>query len=332
MKIMVFKRVLIKKNACEESLRPALWRGSNLSAGVIVSFIFILTCITCACHSQIIDNREGTAFTDDNFFSRDFIKSNKIKSIHGKVSTKRENEAMYEKDQFNYYEFDSEGRITVIMSTFTSLGNSKDTGIVNFVYNDKGQLVTKRRSDNYGFYSYNYEYDSAGRVTKETYCRDENAGKSKYHFVLGKQFIISSESYTYHQYVDRQYVRKYYNNYGALYQERYSYYDLNNYHTEDIYRLTLSGKESKTTYGYDEKGRLNKKTDVSYIFGYSETSDTYKYDALGNLEEHSSFRNAEQKVLRSMLYDQKTMLLSAQVMKDFDTGLIYVIRYSYNYF
>lgn len=306
----------------------------NPSVGIVAKCLLIPFAIfyLSNAYSQIIDNRDGTAFTDDNFFSIDFIKRNKIKSINGKVSTKRDNEAMYEKDQFNYYEFDANGRITVIMSTFTNLGNSKDTGVVTFKYDGKGQLITKRRNDNYGFYSYNYEYDSIGRIIKETYCRDENAGADKFHFELGKQFIISSESYTYHQYVEKQFVRKYFNNYGALYQERYAYFDANNYHTEDIYRLTLSGKESKTLFGYDEKGRLNKKSDVSYIFGYSETSDTYKYDSLGNLEEHSGFRNSEQKILRSLLYDQKTMLLSAQVMKDFDTELIYVIKYSYQYY
>lgn len=296
----------------------------------ILLFIFFL--ITSVLSAQIIENGNGAAFTDDNFFRSSFIKTNKVKVIRGKVSTKREGEPMIERDQFFHFEFDQEGRLIIMMSTFASFSSNKDTTIIYFNYDSKGNLVTRRRNDNNGFYSYNYQYDSLGRVIKETYCRDENCGKDRYHFKLGQQFEISSESFSYHQYVKNQNVKKYFNNYGKQYQECFSYYNDLGYLTQDLYRLTLSGKESKMLYEYDEKGRVSKKSDISYVFGYNEISSTFTYDKFGNLEEHAIYHNNKQKTLRSLLYDKTTLLMTAQVMKDYETGLIYVIKYSYDFY
>lgn len=300
-----------------------------MKASGIIFFFFLLSVHLPA---QIIDNAGGTAFTDDNFFNSSFIRTNKVQIIRGSVSTKREGEPMIQRSQFFHYEFDTKGRIILMMSTFASYSSNRDTTIIQFEYNDKGLLSTKRRNDNNGFYSYNYEYDSLGRLIKETYCRDENCGVDRYHFKLGQRFVISSETYSYHQYVKNQKVKKFYNNYGLQYQEEFSYYNELGYLTEEVLRLTLSGKESKIQYEYDEKGRISKKNDISYVFGFNEISNTYTYDKLGNLDEQAIFHNGKQKTLRSLLYDKTTYLMTAQVMKDFETGLIYVFKYSYEFF
>lgn len=281
---------------------------------------------------QMIDNSVGAAFTDENFFNSSFIKKNKIKSLSGSVATKREGEPVIERDQFFLYEFDEKGRLTSIMTTFASYGHAKDTTIILFYYDSRNNLITKRRSDNFGFFSYNFEYDSINRKTKETYCRDENIGEDRFHFKLGKQFEISSETFTYHQYIKNQKVKKYFNNYGKQYQETFSYFNELGYHTHDITRLTLSGKESKIIFEYDEKGHVSKKSDIAYIFSYNEITNTFTYDAVGNLEEHAIFHNNKQTTLRSLIYDKKTLLMTAQVMKDYETGLIYIFKYSYQFY
>lgn len=298
---------------------------------VLLTFLMFFS-VAPGVWGQLIDNRLGTAFTEENFFDKDFVKRNKIRNIKGNVSFKREGQPVYDKDQFYYYEFDEQGRIIVMMTTFSSWSNSKDTTVVRYYYDQKGNLITKRRNDNYGFYSYNYEYDSLGRVIRESYCRDENCGPDKYHFKLGQQFVIRDETFSYVQYSPKQKVKQFRNNYGKLYQEVFSYYDDLGYHIEDVTRLTLSGKESKIKFEYDEKGRINKKSDISYIMGYNEISNTYTYDALGNLEEEGVFRNGKQTLLRSLLYDKVSLLMNAQVTKDFETGVIYITKYVYEFY
>jgi len=295
-----------------------------------LSFLFFFFCFSVL-HAQIIDNRYGTAFSEENFFNSDFIRNNKIKIIRGQVSTKRDNEGIIERDQFVHYEFDAKGRLTVMMSTFASYATNKDTTIMYFVYDGRGNLITKRHNDNFGFYSYNYEYDSLNRVVRETYCREENLGPDRYHFALGKQFVISSETYAYHQYVKDQKVKKFYNNYDKLYQETFSYFNDLGYLSEQITRLTLSGKETKIAFEYNEHGLVSKKSDISYIFGYNAIINTFTYDKHGNMEEMTTFHNDKKTTLRSIVYDRVTMLMSAQVMKDFETGLIYILKYSYQY-
>lgn len=290
-------------------------------------FIFEIT----FSHAQIIENASGTAFTEENFFNTEFIRNNKIRIIQGKIASKREGEAVQERDQFYHYEFDRNGRLSVMMSTFSLSSYSRDTTIIRYEYDSKGNLITKRRNDLYGFYAYYYEYDSLGRVTKETYAREENAGPDRYNFILGKQFIISYETFSYHKFSPKQLVKKYYNNYGRQYQEKFYYYNDLGYLTEEITRLTLSGKESKTSYAYNENGQLSQKSEISYIFGYNAKSNNYKYDQVGNLLEEEIFHNDKQVLLRSLLYEP-TLLLQAQVTKDQETGIIYIIKYSYLFY
>jgi hypothetical protein len=293
-------------------------------------FIFYFFFINVS-QAQIIDNANGTAFTDENFFNSEFIRNNKIKIIRGAISMKREGEGMVDKNQFNYYEFDNLGRLIVMMSTFSSSSYSKDTMIIRYEYDSRSNLITKRRNDSYGFYAYYYEYDSLNRLTKETYAREENAGPDRYNFVPGRQFIISYETFTYQKFSAKQSVKKYFNNYGKQYQEKFSYYDEMGYLKEELMRLTLSGKESKVVYEYDEHGRISKKSDISYIFGYSETSATFRYDTFGNLLEHSTYQNEKQQLFRTLAYDAN-MLLSLEVSKDIATGIIYIVKFEHSFF
>lgn len=282
--------------------------------------------------AQIIDNKNCTAFTEDNFFNSRFIKLNKIKSIKGKISTKRENERIFEKNLFHYYEFDSSGHIITYMTTFSIWGNNIDTTAIYYEYNEKGLLKTKRRNDNNGFYSYNYEYDSLGRIISETYCRDENCSPSKYKFQQGQRYIINAEKYTYHTNGLGQLVKSYINNYDKVYQEKISISNKLGYLTEDILRLTLSGRETRITYEYDELGRPIKKKELAGIINPVEIITTYKYDAVGNLEEENVYKNGKHISIRSVVYDKYTMIMNALVMKDMETNLIYIVRYSYDFY
>ena len=281
--------------------------------------------------AQLIENAYGTAFTDENFFNTEFIRTNKIKIIRGAIASKREGETIQERDQFYHYEFDRNGRLTVMMSTYSLSSYSRDTTIIRYEYDDRGNLTVKRRNDLYGFYAFYYEYDSLNRVIKETYAREENAGPDRYNFVQGKKFIISYETFSYHQFSPKQLVKKYYNNYDRQYQEKFFYFDDLGYLKEEITRLTLSGKESKISYEYNEGGRLSKKKEVSYIFGYNEKTNLYKYDEWGNLLEEEILQNEKPVLFRTLLYEP-TMLLQAQVTKDQETGIIYIVKYGFMFF
>lgn len=294
-------------------------------------FIILFFLISVFGYAQMIDNRQSNAFTDEPFFNTEFIARNKIKSITGKVSMKRELQPIIEQGIEYYFEFDAKGNTTMILSTHISY-ERKDSMIVTFEYDDKGRMTAKRRNDSYGFYSYNYKYDSLDRIIEESYCRDENCGPSKFRFKLGQQFVISTEKYSYVKRSEKENILQYKNYADNVYQEKIYKKDDLGYLTEEITRIVLNGRETKIEYEYDDKGRVKKKKDISEFMGKNEISNFFQYDDFGNLTEEQIVHNGKTKTLRSMIYDKTTYLLSALVSKDMETEVITIVKYSYDFY
>ena len=193
-------------------------------------------------------------------------------------------------------------------------------------------LLIKRRNDSYGFYSYNYEYDSTGQTTSEKYCRDENTGPSKHHFELGKQYIIVSESFKNEWLSDLELKKTYYNNYGRPYQEKYTRWNEMGYLVEEETVLLMNSKRNKTKYEYDEKGQVVAKIHSSNITGNSELRYEYLYDEVGNLMESNEYRNGKHITKRTVIYEEKTMLMKAIIVKDVATEYMSIVRYYYEFY
>ena len=142
-------------------------------------------------------------FTDEPFFNQKFIKANKIKSITGSISSKKVRDIIRSKGLDFYYEFNNQGMLTMQLSSHLSNG-IKDSTSVHYVYNQDNLLITKRKNDSYGFFSYHYLHNQADQIITQTYCRDENVYASKDMFELKSQFIISKDSFSYEKYDESQ--------------------------------------------------------------------------------------------------------------------------------
>lgn len=294
----------------------------------IVCFFILFSASEGYC--QMILNSNCQAFTDQAYFNPDFIKRNKIKSISGKTSSKRENDIIRDQDLVQYFEFDTEGRVVKQMYSHHSFGYRTDTTTIIFTYDEKGRLITRRQNDNYSFYSYNYTYDSLGNVIKETYCRDENCGPSKKEFKLGAQYEIISESYKY-VVKDGKKIKQYFNNFGKQYQERVFEYNSLNYLMSEKMYYTLTGRQTmEVKYEYSEQGFCISKTE-SNTDGVKVIT-AYDYDKLGNLTDHEYFMDETQITHRELIYDKTTMLLNATLTKDIRSNVITIVRFSYEFY
>lgn len=290
----------------------------------------ISMCLSLVANGQILDNRQCKVFSDDPFFNRAFIANNKIRKITGKVSTKAKNDQMRAANTEYIYEFDNTGLLIRKFETYILPTGNKDTSTVIYLYDERDNLITKRKNDGYGFYSYNYKYDTLNRKTSEIYCREENKGPSIEQFQLGKQFIIAKESYTYEM-TQVGLKQKFYNNYNKLYQERFYYEnDLGLVISEET-RLLISNKRAVTEYAYNYKGQPILKIEHSSVLKPTELKYKYEYDEFGNILKEEFIRNGTFVSRKEAVYYLESMLLKAIIMFDLATEYMHIVRYEYEF-
>ncbi|MDF1673880.1 MAG: hypothetical protein P1U41_10255 [Vicingaceae bacterium] len=295
-----------------------------------IAFIILLLFSTNAVVGQILDITQPL-FTDAPFFNPNFIKQNNVKSITGSISSKKVRDIIRTKGLDYYYEFNKNGSLKIQLSSHLSSG-IKDSTVVNYTYNDKGLLSVKRKNDSYGYFSYNYKYNDDNNIILQTYCRDENKLNTKKNFELKKQYIISTDSFSYKKYDDTQAKKYFYNGYKKVFKEQTNYYNKYGYLIEEYTKFIIGNNKKKFTYEYDEQGRLSKKHKYTSIAEGSKTSEFYTYDEIGNVLDIKTYDNDKHTSTKQFLYDSKTMLLTAQIIQDIETEFLRIIQYRYEFF
>ena len=286
---------------------------------------FLLTIFPIISFSQVIDNSKSFVFDDDPFFNTIFIKNNKVKSIHGVVSTKKELSTIKKTNLVVHFDFNEKGEL---VKQYSSIKRHKktDTTFTMYTYSKSGNIITKRTNDAHGFYSYNYEYDQDGQLIKKTYCRDENASGDRYNFKLGKQYTIINESYSYSKQKNKI-LKNIFNNNGRVYEKHESLYDSLGYLKQISKRLMIINKRSSIVYEYNERGFL--KT-VSTYKNNAETPITkfkYQYDEHGNLTYVDEYKESVHVIHKELLYEPSSFLLKTLITQDITTNFIKIIKF-----
>lgn len=290
---------------------------------ILVIFYLFMHSIGLA---QMLDNRDGEAFTERPFFDQKFIKDNKIKILNGKYSYKKTGEAMHATEYRLVYQFDKEGRLIFCFETKKDDG-SKDTTWNRYTYNTHNLLIEHKRGDHKGFYTVAYEYDTKGRITKESHFKE-------YPDSLGKlqKTTVTFETMKYEEY-ERQIKKTIYNSYGLPFRYEFSYFNEHGYLMErDIQYIMMSTTE-KWKYTYNEKGLIQ--SIRSYENGSEEPTEEvlYTYDNLGNLLEKQHHKNGQYLSEIEFIFNDKTHLLTYILNRDVATNLIQVISFKeYQFF
>lgn len=285
-----------------------------------VIFVLFLSILACDSYAQVLDNREGKAFTDEPFFNTDFIKTNKLKSLNGTYVYKKDGEPMYTTKYSYVYEFDTNGQLASTYETRADDG-SKDTTWSIYEYDEEGLLEIHRKTDLDGFLTVHYTYDSLNRVIKEEFVRDIDSNGR-----IIRSLKFNEEEIKYVDFNGKT-RRTRYNNYDLPYlDETYNYNELG-YLVERIERIKMTGTVYTFHYEYDEKGKLaairkssNKKE------GYSEEL-LFKYDELGNLVEKHVYRDGVFTTDYQIIYNSKTKLLSSVITRQVSTNFMMIIRF-----
>jgi hypothetical protein len=271
-------------------------------------------------------------FSEEPFLNSQIIKSNKIKSMLVEVQSKADNKPIVHHNLWLYYDFDNEGRMIRSYKLFKKSDFRFDTLLVSYEYNSQNKIITKRMSDNFGFYSLNYEYDSNGNIIKETYCRDISSGSSHLDFKLLKQYPIAVETYKTECYTSSQCKRFTLNNIGNAYKETLIYYDKNGKILSEESSYLNTGKREKRSYNYDDKGRVTEIIDYNDIDGEYTQLTSIDYDNQGRIVKWMVYKNNQLKENAEFLFlENKPQIISAYInRKESEKQMdIYKITYTF---
>jgi hypothetical protein len=293
---------------------------------LILLILMLPTCFS----AQLLDNRGCAVFSGEPFFYTEFIRGNKIKSITGSVSTKADLQVIKSKGLMVKFLFDESGNLIKQFDSFYR-GKKKDSSIIAYHYDEKKNITTKRMSDSYGFFSYNYSYNNNGDVVRKTYCRDESATNNKNNFKLKKQYTIVNETYSYVT-NDSLIQKNVLNNHGGVYQKEYYTYDENKLLIKVEKKLIVNHKKAETTYRYNDLMKVSEMTIQKDMSKGAYSRLVYEYDNLGNLEVIDEYRNEELKTHKEVIYDKSTLLMKALLVQDVNSNFITITKYSYVFF
>lgn len=276
---------------------------------------------------QMINNLEGTAFTSQPFFDREFIKANKIKSIEGQYSKKRDGEVVKPTNDLFRYEFDSLGNLSRSIQIKTENGK-KDTLFNFYIYNKEQVLITHKKSEIGGLTSVNYKFDSLMRICSIQQNRDIIDLKGN---VL-QSFLINKESIKYFK-TDNGFKKVTYNNYGLPYMDEYTTWNKDGYKIEETQKLRMGSSEYKKKYFYNEKGLL---AAIQTFYNNSENpveEFTFKYDSFGNIIEKKHFKEGIFSDELQVIYDNKTQLIGSTIERIEGSHTLLILRFtSFKYY
>ena len=288
--------------------------------------ILLLFCLSINhLFAQMINNESGQIFTETPFFNEKYIRSVKLKSITGTISSKKELGAIKSSGKKEAYIFNENGNLTVhYMSSKTK--NKPDTTFTFYEYNLKNENTIFRVSDSYGFYSYSKKYNDLGKLINKTYSREKNASKSKMNFKLEEKYVIFSRRYLYEN-KDSTIEVTTLNSNGRPYQRQIYYYDSFNYLFKIHTRLLISNSTKYEKYTYNDRGFLKS---IQYFNNENETPIKelrYDYDEWGNVTFMDEYKDNVRVIHKELLYDPSTLILKTILSQDLVSNLITIIKY-----
>lgn len=297
-----------------------------------IHLTIIVLIITLTSGAQILESHKGFKDQGGNIFNSDFIKKNKIKTITGRISLKRELQPIRKEGTVEQYSFDQNGQMIERLKSFKMRGGLIDTTQDYFKYNDLEHLISQTTFTMAGYNSIRYKYNSDGEPLEETFIRGENKSPNSYELRRGQESILKKEVFDYSKMNDSSLKKIYLNSVGKPYKETViSTNQLGLIESEQT-RFYLTNKKESMTYQYDVQGRLIKIIDYSNLIGVQTITYTYEYDEFGNLYSSKTYKNGKLTNSQEFLYYVQTFLLKAQLSKNESDKSIKIIQYSYEYY
>lgn len=289
-------------------------------------FIFLLLHATLGIEAQVLQVLPGTDDPGELRFNPQFMARNRIASMIGERSVKRDNRPMAPRAEKHVYRFDEQGRTIYSNHSFGQPGTGRDTASTLFTFDEQGKLTRRLRNDLSGYFGYDVERDAQGRPVRETYTRIENLSTDRYDLKAGAITEISDEHFRYETVNDTVWKRVYVNSLGLPYREQLHSSDKLGYLRTIEDRYLVNNRRSRITFGYDEKGRLAERIEQPDLSQPRTIRRTWKYDTVSNVTDGALYHDERQINRDEYLYDESG-LLKARLTLDIETNNIHVIKF-----
>lgn len=291
-----------------------------------ITVVLYMVLMSAVGFTQMLDNSNGYAFTDQPFFNTSFIKANKIDTVRGKFIVRKPGKSFKRTEYIQEFVFDEAGQLRSQRETFPDDGSS-DTTATHYAYTKDGLLMQIRKRTLDGFVQTDFVHDSLGRIIQETVSKlyFESNGASR-------ATMLNNETYKYID-LESQWRRVSFNSYGKPFLEEIFYEDEDGYLTQKKDIVKMTSKRFIHEYEYDDNGYLasmRKREDKSDVFL---EEITFHYDEYGNLSEKQIFNKGEHVTDIQIIYNNKTGLLSSIVTRSMTTGILAILQFKeYTYF
>jgi hypothetical protein len=289
--------------------------------------LFLAFFTTCGVEAQVLLIQPGTDDPGELRFNPQFIARNRIASMVGEQSVKRDNRPMLAKAEKHVYRFDEQGRTIYANHSFGQPGTGRDTASTLFDFDEQGKLVRRLRNDLSGYFGYDVVRDEQGRPVRETFTRIENLSTDRYELKPGTITEISDEHFRYETVNDTVWKRVYINSLGLPYREQLHSSDKLGYLRQIEDRYLVNNRRSRITFSYDEKGRLAERLEQPDLAQPRTIRRAWKYDTVGNVIEGTLFHDDRQINRDEYLYEESGML-KARLTLDIATNNIEVLKFN----
>lgn len=306
----------------------------------------------------MIDHKPSWVETTPFRFDPEVVSRNKIQKVVVQIQEKLDEFPIEDKGLHDIYEFDTRGLVTrythltiraremtevKVPAVYNKKGRriqpaytrevyvyTFDTAFTWFRYDDMKRLIMKRIHQGDFFFTWYYEYNANGFLSKQTYCKETNRNPDKHQFELGVQTIISTESFDYVFQTASQLKKIFLNDEGKEY--RNAIINFSRYFIEENHSFTVGFVKYYNLYTFNEKGAPAECRYSGNSNGEITQRVLFEYDTMGSLTNQKKYRDTVHTNNVTWLYEEKTGLVKARLDRDLEKRKIGIVKFSYEFY
>lgn len=270
---------------------------------------------------QLIDNREGNAFTETPFFNPTFIQTSKIKCLHAKIFSKSKNDIIRLTADELIYHFDTLGNLIQIES-IRKIESLIRKSTVCFKYDSNRKLTETTKEDGVNLFVTGLRYDSLGRIVKKTINRQSIPTTATQHTAAWEEIKYCE--------LENGFLKKFFDENANEFKEQIIIEQADGRIIE-MEKWKMSTEVVKKEYCF----LFNELVSVAeYQHGNEQASEEncFSYTTNGELTAKDLLKNGVFITEWQIIYDQQTKLLSALIIQDKKTAAMEIFKFKAIYF